>query len=259
MEISFYSGKEGWINALDKTIGVEIMTISNKTAGSEAVAVSSPVASSKRPKRNEKGWQAEKSAMTRSAILEATIQCLLELGYANTTTALIANYAGVSRGAMMHHFPSRMSVIKAAVDYLHVLRLREYREMMADIDDPHRSLTYEVTLKSVEAAWNYVNLPSFIAYQELMAASRTDAELEKVIGPVEKDFEKQFLHTAKSVFPHVKNLENFTGAHDMVNFVMQGMALSHMSMKRNARAKVVITSLADMLYSIYRDANLIVD
>ena len=235
------------------------MAISNNTADTEAMAVSSPVASSKRPKRNEKGWQAEKSAMTRSAILEATIQCLLELGYANTTTALIANYAGVSRGAMMHHFPSRMSVIKAAVDYLHVLRLREYREMMSDIDDPRVSLTYEVTFKSVEAAWNYVNLPSFIAYQELMAASRTDAELEKVIGPVEKDFEKQFLNTAKSVFPHVKNLENFTGAHDMVNFVMQGMALSHMSMKRHARAKVVITSLADMLYNIYRDANLIAD
>ena len=234
------------------------MAISNQTAGTEVKVASSPVASSKRPKRNEKGWQAEKSAMTRSAILEATIQCLLELGYANTTTAL-ANYAGVSRGAMMHHFPSRMSVIKAAVDYLHVLRLREYREMMSDIDDPRVSLTYEVTFKSVEAAWNYVNLPSFIAYQELMAASRTDAELEKVIGPVEKDFEKQFLNAAKSVFPHVKNLENFTGAHDMVNFVMQGMALSHMSMKRHARAKVVITSLADMLYNIYRDANLIAD
>jgi len=255
----FDTGKERLMTASNKTVGIEVMTASSKTAGVKTVVVQSPVERIKRPKRNEKGWQAEKSAMTRLSILEATIQCLLELGYANTTTALIANYAGVSRGAMMHHFPSRMSVIKAAVDYLHVLRLREYHEMMSDIDDPRVSLTYEVTLKSVEAAWNYVNLPSFIAYQELMAASRTDAELEKVIGPVEKDFEKQFLRAAKSLFPHVKNLENFTGAHDMVNFVMQGMALSHMSMKRNSRAKVVITSLADMLHNIYRDANLIDD
>lgn len=235
------------------------MTEKNKKIAVEVVADTTAAETGKRPKRNEKGWQAEKSAMTRLAILEATIQCLLELGYANTTTALIANYAGVSRGAMMHHFPSRMSVIKAVVDYLHVLRLKEYREMMSDIDEPHLSLTYEVTHKSVEAAWNYVNLPSFFAYQELLAASRTDAELEKVISPVEKDFEKQFLLTAKSVFPHVKNLENFTGAHDMVNFVMQGMALSHMTMKKNARAKVVITQLSDMLYAIYRDANLVVD
>ena len=103
----------------------------------------------KRPKRNEKGWQAEKSAMTRLAILEATIQCLLELGYANTTTALIANYAGVSRGAMMHHFPSRMSVMRAVVDHLHQLRLQEYLELMADIDDPQRTLTHQVIRESV--------------------------------------------------------------------------------------------------------------
>ena len=111
----------------------------------------------KRPKRNEKGWQAEKSAITRLSILEATIKCLLELGYANTTTALIANYAGVSRGAMMHHFPSRLSVMRAVVDHLHQLRLQEYRELMADIDDPQVSVTHQVIRESVEAAWLYVN------------------------------------------------------------------------------------------------------
>ena len=139
--------------------------------------------------------------MTRLAILEATIKCLLELGYANTTTALIANYAGVSRGAMMHHFPSRMSVMRAVVDHLHQLRLQEYLELMADIDDPQSTLTRQVIRESVEAAWQYVNLPSFLAYQELLSASRTDAELRQVIDPVEKDFEKQFLDTAKRCSP----------------------------------------------------------
>ena len=108
---------------------------SKVVSGTTTKAVGKKSASSSRPQRNEKGWQAEKSAMTRTAILEATIKCLLELGYANTTTALIANYAGLSRGAMMHHFPSRMSVMKAVVDCLHGLRLSEYREVMADIDD----------------------------------------------------------------------------------------------------------------------------
>ncbi|MGY8850768.1 MAG: hypothetical protein ACKVKX_08600, partial [Pseudomonadales bacterium] len=57
-----------------------------KATKEDRVTMKSETASTKRPKRNEKGWQAEKSAMTRLAILEATIQCLLELGYANTTT-----------------------------------------------------------------------------------------------------------------------------------------------------------------------------
>ena len=211
---------------------------------------------SKRPQRNEKGWQAEKSAMTRSAILEATIQCLLELGYANTTTALIANYASVSRGAMMHHFPSRISVMRAVIDYLHMLRLQEYRDLMADIDDPQSTLTDKAIRESVEAAWRYVNLPSFLAYQEMLAASRTDAELRQIIEPVEKDFEKQFLNTVKAVFPHWQNLARLEGAHDMVQFLMKGMALSHMSVRKNARAKRVMTYLTTILHDIYKEANL---
>ena len=228
-----------------------------KVTKQDPVTKKSETAATKRPKRNEKGWQAEKSAMTRLAILEATIQCLLELGYANTTTALIANYAGLSRGAMMHHFPSRMSVMRAVVDYLHQLRLQEYLDLMADIDDPQRTLTHEVIRKSVEAAWLYVNLPSFLAYQELLSASRTDAELRQVIDPVEKDFEKQFLDTAKAVFPHWQNLSRLEGAHDMVQFLMKGMALSHMSVRKTARAKRVMTYLTAILYDIYQEANLI--
>ena len=228
------------------------------TAAKDKVGATKKVAatSSKRPQRNEKGWQAEKSAMTRSAILEATMQCLLELGYANTTTALIANYAGVSRGAMMHHFPSRISVMRAVIDYLHVLRLQEYRDLMSDIDDPQSKLTDKAIRESVEAAWRYVNLPSFLAYQEMLAASRTDGELRQIIEPVEKDFEKQFLNTVKAVFPHWQNLARLEGAHDMVQFLMKGMALSHMSVRKNARAKRVMTYLTAILHDIYKEANL---
>jgi AcrR family transcriptional regulator len=228
-----------------------------KATKEDSVTMKSETASTKRPKRNEKGWQAEKSAMTRLAILEATIQCLLELGYANTTTALIANYAGLSRGAMMHHFPSRMSVMRAVVDHLHQLRLQEYLDLMVDIDDPQRTLTHEVIRKSVEAAWLYVNLPSFLAYQELLSASRTDAELRQVIDPVEKDFEKQFLDTAKAVFPHWQNLSRLEGAHDMVQFLMKGMALSQITVGKKVRAKRVITYLTAILYDLYLESNLI--
>ena len=51
------------------------------------------------------GWQAQKSAATRNLIIEAAIKCFVELGYAQTTTTAIADKAGLSRGAMLHHFP----------------------------------------------------------------------------------------------------------------------------------------------------------
>lgn len=232
------------------------MTQSTQTAAKPAVNKAAATGAAK-PLRNEKGWQAKKSGMTRLAILEATIQCLLELGYTNTTTALIAKSASVSRGAMMHHFPSRLSVIKAVVDYLHVLRLKEYRDLMSDIDDPNRALTRKVIRKSVEAAWDYVNFPSFLAYQELLAASRTDADLRELVEPVEKDFEEQFLNAVKAIFPHWQNLKDLEAAHDTVQFLMKGMALSHMSVRKKTRAKHVMSHLTDMLYDIYNKASLI--
>lgn len=201
--------------------------------------------------RNGDGWQAEKSAMTRNAILAAAINCFVERGYTNTTTAMIAAEAGVSRGAMMHHFPSRSEVMKAVVEYLHERRLKEYRELMVNIDMPDQQLTRDGIRRSVSAAWEYVNLPSFVAYQELLSAARTDLELGEVIGEVEKDFEREFLRTVKSVFPHWKKVKALQGAHDLVQFVMNGMANSYRSTNRKKRADRVIDIVTETLVGIY--------
>ena len=208
------------------------------------------------PARKKDGWQAEKSAMTRHAILEAAIQCFIELGYANTTTALIAEYAGVSRGAMMHHFPSRGSVLKATIEHLHQKRLDEYKQLMAEIDDPTQLMNRTRIEASVQQAWVYVNQPSSIAFQEILMASRTDAELREVLEPLEKDFEKQFLNTVKAVFPHWQDLENLETSHDVVQFLLMGMMLSHMKSRKAVRSKRILQFLADSLERLYTDAHM---
>ena len=197
------------------------------------------------------GWQAEKSALTRQAILEAAVRCFVEHGFANTTTAMIADEASVSRGAMMHHFPSRSAVMNAVVGYLHVRRLNEYRALMTDIDSPDQTLTRAEIRLSVENAWKYVNLPSFIAYQELLGAARTDPELAEAVGEVERDFEREFLKTVRSVFPHWKQVKSLQAAHDLVQFVMQGMGVARHSSNRKQRANRVIETVTDHLERIY--------
>ena len=64
--------------------------------------------------RDDNGWQAQKSAMTREGILDAAVSCFVDIGYATTTTAKIAEVAGVSRGAMLHHFASKAELVQAA-------------------------------------------------------------------------------------------------------------------------------------------------
>lgn len=193
--------------------------------------------------------------MTRSAILEAAIQCFIDLGYANTTTALIADYAGVSRGAMMHHFPSRASVLKATIEHLHQRRIDEFKELMVDIDDPKELMDRRRIEESVQRAWRYVNQPSSIAFQEILMASRTDEELRGVLDPLEKEYEKQFMQTVKTVFPHWQDLEVLETANDLVHFLLNGMMLSQMKYRKQSRTNRVLEYLADTLEVLYSTAN----
>src|SRR5262245_17748562 len=64
--------------------------------------------------------QDERSAAPRALLLDATIACLVDVGYAATTTTLIAERAGVSRGAQMHHYKTKTELVAAAVEHLGV-------------------------------------------------------------------------------------------------------------------------------------------
>ncbi len=91
----------------------------------------------------------------------------------------------------------------------------------------------------------------FDAYQELLSAARTDKELAEAVGEVEQDFEREFLRTVRAVFPHWKQVKSLQAAHDLVQFVMQGMGVAYRSAHREQRARRVIETVTDHLERIY--------
>lgn len=130
---------------------------------------------SKQPRRT----QEQRSSETRTRLLDATIECLVEYGYGGTTTPRVAERAGVTRGAQVHHFGSKTDLVVAAVSHLAQRRteaaMQEINRMRAG-DDPLGS--------ALEFMWELHQGPLFIAAIELWVASRTDrmlaAEVEKV-------------------------------------------------------------------------------
>ena len=82
--------------------------------------------------------QEERSAETRARLLDATVESLIEVGYAHTTTTAVCARAGLSRGAQLHHFPTKSELVIAAVAHLTMRRAKEVREeakRLADLDD----------------------------------------------------------------------------------------------------------------------------
>ena len=116
----------------------------------------------------------------RQRLLEATVDCLVELGWAGTTTTVVSERAGVSRGAQLHHFPSKQDLVVAAVEHLSERRRDDMRRAAADLPTEGRTRAVLEVL-----AAQFVS-PVFFAALELWVAARTDAELRKAVGPLER-------------------------------------------------------------------------
>ncbi|MCV7384161.1 TetR/AcrR family transcriptional regulator [Mycolicibacter longobardus] len=124
--------------------------------------------------------QAERSAAMRERLLDATIECLVTYGYAGTTTPRIAELAGVTRGAQIHHFKSKEDLVVAAVEHLAQQRthaaIREIGQVRS-IPDP--------VATALDFLWEAHQGPMFIATVELWVAARTDRVLAQHIERVE--------------------------------------------------------------------------
>jgi AcrR family transcriptional regulator len=178
------------------------------------------------------GWQAQKSAATRRRIVEAAIRCFVDLGYAGTTTIAIAARAGLSRGAMLHHFPSKIDVVRAAVEHLHRKRLKAFRKSLGR----HLPGGGDRVRQALEAYWGHVRHPMFVAFLELAVAARTDRELAAMLLPARQAFELEWRRTAREVFPEwLGHEERFELALDLSRHVLEGLAADSMIHRDPAR------------------------
>lgn len=166
--------------------------------------------------------QATKSAATRARLIEATIRCIVKYGYARTTTPRVAEEAGMSRGAMLHHFENGSALMQAAIAELHEKRLHAFRRSAG-------SAVHEVgTL--VRAYWKQVSSQTFIAFHELAMAARTDHDLASILGPAQIDFRSRWYRQAIDLFPEWQNdRERFDLALALSQNVLEGMAINRLT------------------------------
>ncbi|WP_019901423.1 TetR/AcrR family transcriptional regulator [Salinispora arenicola] len=124
--------------------------------------------------------QQERSRATQARLLEATVECLVEHGWSGTTTTVVATRAGVSRGAQLHHYPTKAALVTAAVAHLAERRAEELRVEAEALPAGPRRLDRVVDL--LAAAFTG---PLFVAALELWVAARTDRELRAALVPLE--------------------------------------------------------------------------
>ena len=200
-------------------------------------------------KKQNKSWQKTKSENTKTLILEATLDCFLKLGYNNTTTEKVAAAAGVSRGAMLHHFPQRSELIHAAVIYLHKKRLDVFNEQLTKLNFDAK---YSLMGEGIDTFWEQLRSPLFTIFYELQVAARTDPELEAVLKPATVEYQKSWGGMAERIFPDLALSERFSLATRVTVFLLEGMAMDRIS-SNNSRSEVITDEVIAWLKQALRE------
>lgn len=165
--------------------------------------------------------QSVKSAQTRARLIDATIRCLVKYGYSDTTTPKVSAEAGLSRGAMLHHFENGGALMQAAIAELNEKRLRAFRRGVDATGHDVKTL--------VRTYWKQLLSPAFIAFLELAIASRTDKGLAQILEPAQVEFRKRWYGLAIDLFPEWQSDKTkFRLALAVSQSTLEGMAINRL-------------------------------
>lgn len=120
--------------------------------------------------------QEERTAETTSALIEGTILCLCELGYARTTTSEIVRRASCTTGAMQHHFGSKGDLLIAVLDRVTEEFLAKYASF-----ETLGGLSLEARCHFVlDGLWELYSSPRYVAIWEIFVGTRSEPELNRL-------------------------------------------------------------------------------
>jgi AcrR family transcriptional regulator len=169
----------------------------------------------------------ERTADSRALILDAAVDCLVEHGYSGASTLAIQAKAGVSRGRLLHHFPSRDGLLVAAAQHLATSRLKRTEEHVAEqlAGEPEGRRRVE---RCIELLWLTFHEPHFWAAMELWTAARTNPALAAALRPEERILRDAIRGVSDRIWgPLVCGHERYPELREVLFTSMRGAALPY--------------------------------
>ena len=188
--------------------------------------------------------QADRTRAMRARLMEATVELLVERGFAGTSTTLVSERAGVSRGAQLHHFPTKNDLVVAAVEHL-----AERRGVPSSRGAPPRSCRPGdgVRVRVVAMLGDHFSSPVFAAALELWVAARTDEALLAAVGPLEQRVGRE---THRITVAALGADESRPGVRELVQATLdlvRGLGLASTISDDSARRRRILREWADVL------------
>ncbi len=189
----------------------------------------------------------DRSRATRQRLLEATIDCLAEMGWAAATVSVVAERAGVSRGAAQHHFPTREDLITAALEYMFDSRTQQSKDEALAVAALGAGV--ERTEAVVAGLVDSYTGPLFKAALQVWTHAAADPALRERIVPLEAKFGR-ISHRGAVAALGVDDADPV--AHHLVQATLdlaRGLGLADVLTDDSARRKQIVSQWAATLHT----------
>ena len=171
----------------------------------------------KAPNRRRRTQQ-ERRETTQTTLLEATVRCLGRDGYAATSISSIIEEAGVSRGALLHHYPTKNELVAAATLHFYRQRLERFKAQLMGADTDKLSLEDRLRVLQEDFATWY---PTALEIEVVMRTNAQFAELEQSLSALEDD---QMGREYEQLFPEFAKTRNPRDLVGIACYLMRGLA-----------------------------------
>jgi AcrR family transcriptional regulator len=171
----------------------------------------------------ERRQQSDRTAATRGAVLEATVELLVERGYSRTSTRLAAERAGISLGALQHHFPTKAELSVEALRFVTERLAAEFVESARE-----SSLAEDTFASILDRLYLVFRGPTFAAAVEIHLASRTDDALQEPVRDLNRFIDELVLESAASLLPDFAGNPAFPALLQTSVSAVRGLALTAM-------------------------------
>ena len=190
--------------------------------------------------------QQDRSRPTRARLLESAIECLAEQGWTASTVAVVAERAGVSRGAAQHHFPTREALFTAALEHV----THERGEQLRSHVPPHRGEMDTRTV--VDLVFEMFTGTFFRAALMLWVAAASEPQLREQVVPLEARIGREIHHVVVDLLGADERTAGVREAVQATLDLARGLGLANLLTDDSARRRRIAAEWARILYATLR-------
>lgn len=170
-----------------------------------------------------------------------------ELGYDKAGNAAIAEACGITRGAMLYHFPSREDLVAAAALYIQSEREKAFEAEAQKLKPGQDALD-----GAIDAYWRLLSAPPFAAFLALERAARVHEDVARAIRPAQEAFDRAAMGRAIPSFLSAGQDARFQASRDLARFALDGLHRANLTYDQSDRIEALLKVVKRAVHMLNR-------